>query len=171
MSLEAWGDDGDVDRPYTEERVDELIAEATQELMGVLMDAVEVIKTWHTMNYPKRLYPGDTWKAYYENAPEMRTIRTALASASGTPPDVTPQNEQSPAVAPGEVERDALRPCPFCGGPVKLEQTIDRREWWGVVCRNTINVGGTCAIQQRPSASKEAAIIRWNRRAPTEGKP
>lgn len=32
MSLEAWGDDGDADRPYTQERVDELIAEATAEL-------------------------------------------------------------------------------------------------------------------------------------------
>ena len=57
-----------------------------------------------------------------------------------------------------------LKPCPFCGGRVELEQTIDGREWWGVVCRNTINLGGTCAIQQRPSASKKAAVERWNRR-------
>jgi hypothetical protein len=66
-----------------------------------------------------------------------------------------------------------LLPCPFCGGPVALEEagpTQDRihgeRRWWGVVCRNTMNRGGTCAIYQRPSASKEAAIERWNRRAP-----
>ena len=64
-----------------------------------------------------------------------------------------------------------LLPCPFCGGAVKLEvaeRTLNRimgeRRWWGVVCRNTINVGGTCAIQQRPSASEEAAISRWNMR-------
>jgi hypothetical protein len=67
---------------------------------------------------------------------------------------------------------DTLKPCPFCGGPVKLEEahpTRDRmfgeRRWWGVVCRNTTNLGGTCAIQQRPSASRGAAIERWNRRA------
>lgn len=67
---------------------------------------------------------------------------------------------------------DELKPCPFCGGSVRLEQTdptMDhihgRRDWWGVVCRNTENVGGSCAIQQRPSASKEAAINRWNTRA------
>lgn len=59
-----------------------------------------------------------------------------------------------------------LLPCPFCGGPVELERTIDRREWWGVVCRNTKNLGGTCAIQQRPSASEAAAVERWNTRAP-----
>ena len=63
---------------------------------------------------------------------------------------------------------DKLLPCPFCGGPVKLENPLgdQHRSWWGVVCRNTINLGGTCAIEQRPSASKEAAIERWNRRAP-----
>jgi hypothetical protein len=31
-----------------------------------------------------------------------------------------------------------------------------------------MNVGGTCAIEQRPSASKDAAIERWNRRAANE---
>ncbi|CUR70324.1 Lar family restriction alleviation protein [Achromobacter xylosoxidans] len=59
-----------------------------------------------------------------------------------------------------------LKPCPFCGGPVELENTINSRSWWGVVCRNTRNRGGTCAIQTRPSASKEVAIERWNMRAP-----
>lgn len=66
--------------------------------------------------------------------------------------------------------KSELLPCPFCGGPVKLEHTVNSREWWGVVCRNTINLGGTCAIQQIPSASKEAATERWNRRAPIEVK-
>ncbi len=65
-----------------------------------------------------------------------------------------------------------LAPCPFCGGPVQLEEaspTRDRlygeRRWYGVVCRNTTNIGGSCAMEQRPSASKESAIARWNRRA------
>ena len=71
--------------------------------------------------------------------------------------------------------KEALKPCPFCGGVVKLERAADtydyhmgRREWWGVVCRNTINRGGTCAIEQRPSASTEAAIERWNLRTPPQ---
>lgn len=67
---------------------------------------------------------------------------------------------------------DKLKPCPFCGGKVKLERPLDllpnSTEWWGVVCRNTINLGGSCAIQQIPSRTKEAAIARWNMRA---GKP
>lgn len=77
-----------------------------------------------------------------------------------------------PSVDAVQAAREALKPCPFCGGPVKLERANDTRDslfgtrkWWGVVCRNTINVGGSCAIQQRPSASEEAAIKRWNRRA------
>jgi hypothetical protein len=64
-----------------------------------------------------------------------------------------------------------LKPCPFCGGPVQLERAKDTRDpilgarrWYGVVCRNLINLGGTCAIQQRPSATQEAAIERWNMR-------
>ncbi|MCA8389208.1 Lar family restriction alleviation protein [Burkholderia multivorans] len=71
------------------------------------------------------------------------------------------------------MDENKLKPCPFCGGTVELERardtTIEKygtRKWWGVVCRNTTNLGGTCAIEQRPSASPEAAIERWNRRAP-----
>ena len=59
-----------------------------------------------------------------------------------------------------------LKQCPFCGGDVEIEQTVDDRKYFGVVCRNTMNRGGTCAIQQRPSASREAAEDRWNARAP-----
>ncbi|WP_331373825.1 Lar family restriction alleviation protein [Sinorhizobium chiapasense] len=64
---------------------------------------------------------------------------------------------------------DELLPCPFCGGKVTLEQPMRARsnEWWGVVCRNTENLGGTCAIEQRPSRTKEAAAERWNRRSGT----
>lgn len=68
-----------------------------------------------------------------------------------------------------------LLPCPFCGGPVQLELarvTHDRwygdkngdRRWYGVTCRNTINHGGTCCMDQVPSASVEAAVARWNMR-------
>lgn len=71
---------------------------------------------------------------------------------------------------------DTLKPCPFCGGPVQLELarvTDDRmygdkngeRRWYGVVCRNTTNLGGSCCMEQVPSASKEAATARWNMRA------
>ncbi|GEM_PF-6298678 len=67
-----------------------------------------------------------------------------------------------------------LLPCPFCGGPATMEEARrvrsrmdDQRRWWGVVCHNTINLGGSCAIQQRPSASVEAAAARWNFRNPS----
>lgn len=69
-----------------------------------------------------------------------------------------------------------LKACPFCGGAVELEQASESysrehgpRKWWGIVCRNTINQGGTCAIQQIPSVSPEAAIARWNRRPAPKG--
>ena len=65
--------------------------------------------------------------------------------------------------------KPTLLPCPFCGGEVLIEETVNIRNWYGVVCRNTINLGGTCAIQQVPSASKEAAVERWNRRASPAG--
>jgi hypothetical protein len=81
MSLEAWGDEGD-DSPYTDERVDELIAEATQELKGALMDAVAVIKTWHNMGFKNTGFSearaDEVWKIYYDSAPEMRSIREML---------------------------------------------------------------------------------------------
>jgi hypothetical protein len=72
----------------------------------------------------------------------------------------------------GEAMTDEqLKPCPFCGGAVELEQANLRgaHRWWGVVCRNTINLGGTCAVEQIPSASPEAATERWNRRAAVRG--
>lgn len=70
-----------------------------------------------------------------------------------------------------------LLPCPFCGGPVAMEEAYPtrssmygERRWWGVTCRNTINRGGSCAIQQIPSASIDAAAERWNHRAPMEAR-
>lgn len=73
-----------------------------------------------------------------------------------------------------DAERAALLPCPFCGGPVKLEKAhqgrheiYGMRQFWGIVCRNTMNHGGTCCMEQVPSASPEAAVARWNRRTPS----
>lgn len=63
-------------------------------------------------------------------------------------------------------DRTGLKTCPFCGVIPTLEKTIDGRKWWGVVCRSAKNRGGTCAISSRPTASPEAAIERWNNRAP-----
>ena len=70
-----------------------------------------------------------------------------------------------------------LLPCPFCGGPEAMEEAYPtrssmygERRWWGVICRNTINRGGSCAIQQIPSASIDAAAERWNHRAPLEAR-
>lgn len=65
-----------------------------------------------------------------------------------------------------------LLPCPFCGGEVTLEKAhetrltfaSEARTFYGVVCRNNINIGGTCCMEQVPSASAEAAIKRWNMR-------
>lgn len=64
-----------------------------------------------------------------------------------------------------------LLPCPFCGGPVDIEKTIDGRKWYGVVCRNTFNRGGSCAVSICPSASEECAIERWNMRAQSAAVP
>lgn len=67
-----------------------------------------------------------------------------------------------------------LRPCPFCGGSVKMEthQKKDKfygvRTWYLIVCGNTINRGGSCAVSIDASASEEAAAARWNMR---DGKP
>jgi hypothetical protein len=61
-----------------------------------------------------------------------------------------------------------LKPCPFCGGTVNLENPRGRPGWWGVVCRNTSNLGGSCALEIRPQASQEAAAERWNMRAPED---
>lgn len=47
---------------------------------------------------------------------------------------------------------------------VKRSKEFGDRQFWGVVCRNTANLGGTCCMEQVPSASKDAAIKRWNMR-------
>lgn len=60
-------------------------------------------------------------------------------------------------------EEIRLKRCPFCGGEVQLEETVKKGSF-GVVCRSTKNLGGTCAIESIPSG-KKAAIKRWNTRA------
>lgn len=66
-------------------------------------------------------------------------------------------------------EQEKLKPCPFCGGQVQLETVKSRAgTLYGVVCRNTGNRGCTCAMEQVPSRSAEAAIARWNMRKPME---
>lgn len=70
--------------------------------------------------------------------------------------------------SPSDPGVSELLPCPFCGGPVDVEETrpaSNGQRFWGVTCRNTLNVGGTCAIEQIPSGSRETAIARWNARA------
>jgi hypothetical protein len=64
-----------------------------------------------------------------------------------------------------------LKPCPFCGGEVEIETTLRAyscRDWYGIVCRNTKNLGGTCALQIAPQASPEVAAKRWNMRVPED---
>lgn len=51
-------------------------------LEDALRQAVEVIKTWHNMD------GSDVWDIYYRNAPEMRSIRDALAAPPRTDDDV-----------------------------------------------------------------------------------
>ena len=90
------------------------------------------------------------------------------------PDEIVVQEQTSKPVDGESVFNDGLErllPCPFCGGEVMLESTLIRRskefssrKFWGVVCRNMKNLGGSCAMEQVPSASKEAAIDRWNMR-------
>ena len=75
------------------------------------------------------------------------------------------------AQGPVDVNVRPLLPCPFCGGQVKLEKAhvqrheqFGERQFYGIVCRNTTNLGGTCCMEQVPSASVEAAVSRWNMR-------
>jgi hypothetical protein len=64
-----------------------------------------------------------------------------------------------------------LKPCPFCGESVRLQQASSeynrihgKRNSYGVVCRSTKNLGFTCCMEQVPSASIKAAVMRWNMR-------
>jgi len=68
-------------------------------------------------------------------------------------------------------KNNPLLPCPFCGDPVALEEArteydsfFGPRRFFGVVCRSVKNHSGSCCMQQVPSASRKAAIKRWNMR-------
>lgn len=83
---------------------------------------------------------------------------------------MTPTPTPSPA-APEKLPM--LLPCPFCGVTPVIERCADthdrlygERKWWGIKCRSTLNLGGTCAVEINPQASIEAAVARWNTRAP-----
>lgn len=66
-------------------------------------------------------------------------------------------------------EQEKLKPCPFCGGSVKLEEVKMRSgTWYGVKCRNNRNLGGDCVMEQVPSRTPEAAVSRWNMRKPED---
>lgn len=67
------------------------------------------------------------------------------------------------------IDKEKLEPCPFCGGEVQLETVKSRAgTLYGVVCRNTTSRGCTCAMEQVPSRTAEAAIARWNMRRPED---
>lgn len=67
------------------------------------------------------------------------------------------------------IDNEKLKPCPFCGGRVQLEEVKMRSgTWYGVKCRNTRNLGGDCTMEQVPSRTPEAAAGRWNMRKPME---
>lgn len=67
------------------------------------------------------------------------------------------------------IDNEKLKPCPFCGGRVQLEEVKMRSgTWYGVKCRNTRNLGGDCTMEQVPSRTPEAAAGRWNMRKPMD---
>jgi hypothetical protein len=56
-------------------------------------------------------------------------------------------------------------PCPFCGGPAKVESKWDGVARWRVKCRNRHS---KCAVHPKTPydyASEELAIQAWNGRA------
>ena len=60
---------------------------------------------------------------------------------------------------------DKLMPCPFCGGPAKVESKWDGVVRWRVKCRNRHS---KCAVHPKTPydyVSEELAIQAWNRRA------
>lgn len=54
-----------------------LLAENAR-LRAALESAVGIIKQWHNMGIQDGS-PLDVWQLYYDNAPEMRSIREALS--------------------------------------------------------------------------------------------
>ena len=62
-----------------------------------------------------------------------------------------------------------LLPCPFCGGPVRLEMThrrFDGVQFWGITCRNTFGIGGSCAEEINDAWADVCAANVANRDLP-----
>jgi len=57
--------------------------------------------------------------------------------------------------------RTVVKPCPFCGGPAKLEPMPDtNNNWWRVRCADY-----ACGGTTYPRGDEESATAAWNRRA------
>ena len=50
------------------------------EMRELLQTSVGLIKTWHNMGMPEG--DAETWRIYYEHAPEMKSLRAALSTDS-----------------------------------------------------------------------------------------
>lgn len=56
-----------------------------------------------------------------------------------------------------------LKPCPFCGKPVSIEDDPNYRDWYVVECRRCLY-----EISDRSPADLRR---RWNRRTPLDPRP
>lgn len=58
-----------------------------------------------------------------------------------------------------------LKPCPFCGSSVKLEQSKNNKLVW-IVCSDTNCVGSglVMAIDNRSQKSFDRGLSQWNNR-------
>lgn len=60
----------------------------------------------------------------------------------------------------GATEREALKPCPFCGGEATVSESQDGE--WIAGCRDE---AGCNACPSTLAPTRDAAIAAWNRRA------
>jgi Lar family restriction alleviation protein len=61
---------------------------------------------------------------------------------------------------PAELDLEALKPCPFCGGGDVVPSQVTSCGGWGVLCR------GCHAYQDTRAEDITEALAAWNRRAP-----
>ncbi len=64
---------------------------------------------------------------------------------------------------------NVLKPCPFCGGEVKLSgmYSIGKEIFWDVYCGQKPNNYG-CGARVTSTFGEEEAIRNWNRRVSSE---